>query len=1388
MHRPSTLAPRLAFLALACALAPGCELATHFPDFQSGDAGGGSAETGASDGGDSGADTGMDGGNDAAVDAGPTITHRVTVTITGPGTATLRSSDSVFTCASGTCNWDVPQGTLTVQSVPGATSMLVSWDGACTGTAIGSSSCTVDVNADVALGATYHVRQVTLDVGVTGVGTVTSTSPATLGISCTGATTGCSAMLDAGTSVTLHAVGASGYNFAGWTLPSCTGTGDCTFTIDADTHVDATFTDGRVVVGVAHTGDGTGAVRSDVGSIDCGSSCSDLYTPGTHVVLTAVPAQGTDFTAWTNCPTTPTSDTCAFDVPASGTTLPTISAAFTLQRFTVTVHRSGTGNGTIASAMPVISCGTGAGCMAANVGYGTAITLMATPLGDSTFGGWSGVAGCGASSPCTFTVTGNTDVTGAFALRSVHVTFAAGLGGTGAGQLLTDDGIVSSCMVMGTATAGTCAADYPIHTPITIRGNPSTGSVFTAWSSSPSGYCSGGTSPCTFMAEEDLTVSATFSLRHYDLSLTVSSTGAGAGSVTFSTGSVTSCASSAAGNTCSNNYAYNQMVTLTASATTGAFGGWGGDCVGAGTSPTCMVSMVAARTVTATFVPPGLALTVTTSGASTGTVSDGGMISCGSTCSAVYTSGSNVTLTATPNTAAGYVFQGWGGACASSLTNTCNLTITAATNVTATFALPTRNVTVTIAGPAGSGVVTDGAGSSCTTGSCVQTYPLNSDVLLTATPSPGYTFSGWSGCPMVVGGTMCRINPLLVNTPITATFAVQNVNLQVTFAGNGSGSVSGNGLNCHNPSQSGDVCTVLVAVGAAVSLTASPTSGSTFMSWSGSCSGAACNFTATPATTQVTASFVLQQFQLTVARQPMATAGTVVSTQPASPTINCGAQCMASFDYGTLVRLVATPASGFRFGSWSIPACGTSTTCDVTMSAVTTVTASFVATRTLSVTIPGGTTYVRSANVSSVTPSGLNCTNSTGAAAVTCMADFDVGAAIRLSSSDPTYPYYGVTSWAFGSGGPSCGGTGTYTPECSFTMPNGTGPLTLTATFGQLGNLMFLSDGLYQPGAQFTGPGQADMQCRNEATAAGLPGSIYAAFISTTAASSIMGRLSGSTPMPQGWVRPDGRPVASTISQLFSGALIHPVSMTPSGAYINDALFWSNSTDSGAVASGTNNCNGWAGGGQTWLGHSGRTTRWASDMANDFTQGCTMQRRLVCLQIDGGAFSTVRAPTPPAGSITVFTTVGTRGGNLGLSGMDGLCASEAGAIGLAGTYVAFVSTLANGSASSRTGLSGPLVRADGWSLGPMSAFTSATGTPLGTFAVSAGGVPLAALAAWTGMPATGASGTSGECANFTDAAMVGDVGFPASAVIGEWAATSTSSQCDKTFAVMCIQR
>jgi thermitase len=166
--------------------------------------------------------------------------------------------------------------------------------------------------------------------------------------------------------------------------------------------------------------------------------------------------------------------------------------------------------------------------------------------------------------------------------------------------------------------------------------------------------------------------------------------------------------------------------------------------------------------------------------------------------------------------------------------------------------------------------------------------------------------------------------------------------LGVTKSGTGTGTVTSTSpvspsINC------GATCSASYSSGTVVSLSAAAGTGSVFAGWSGACSGTgACNVTMDAAKT-VTATFNLSSppssFTLTVTKVGQ---GTVVSTAPPSPNINCGVTCSAAYPSGTVVTLAATPAGGYVFAGWS-GACSGTATCNVAMNAAQTVNATFSA-------------------------------------------------------------------------------------------------------------------------------------------------------------------------------------------------------------------------------------------------------------------------------------------------------------------------------------------------------------------------------------------------------------------------------------------------------------
>jgi len=169
--------------------------------------------------------------------------------------------------------------------------------------------------------------------------------------------------------------------------------------------------------------------------------------------------------------------------------------------------------------------------------------------------------------------------------------------------------------------------------------------------------------------------------------LTVAEAGAGAGRVTSNvpvSGGQINC--SATSTPCTLIYMASLPVTLTASAASGStFSGWsGGGC--SGTAPCTLTPTLGGNTtVTATFAQTitSFMLSITPASAGSGTVtSSPSGITCGTTCSASFSSGARITLTA--SAASGSTFAGWsGGGCNGILA--CAVTISANTAVTATF-------------------------------------------------------------------------------------------------------------------------------------------------------------------------------------------------------------------------------------------------------------------------------------------------------------------------------------------------------------------------------------------------------------------------------------------------------------------------------------------------------------------------------------------------------------------------------------------------------------------------------------------------------------------------------------------------------------------------------
>ncbi len=732
-----------------------------------------------------------------------------------------------------------------------------------------------------------------------GNGTVSST-PA--GITC-GST--CSADLVPNTVVTLTATADEGSTFAGWSGGDCPSTDACVVTIDAAKSVTATFILNVNTLTVDKAGGGSGTVSSSPAGIDCGATCTADFEYRTVVTVTATPNLGSSFAGWSpNCQLV--NDNCAVIMTAEAL----VTATFTLNTYTLTVATAGNGSGATSNTPP-----------GSTFTHGTVVTVTATPSLTSTFAGWSG--GCSGTGTCVVTMTADTLVTATFTAITRALTVK--LTGTGSGN-------VTSAPAGINCPVGLCSTSFITGTVVTLAATPGLTSTFAGWS----GRCSGtGTCVVTMTANSNVTATFTAITR----ALTVKLTGTGSGSVTSAPAGINCPAG-----LCSTSFITGTVVTLIATPNIGStFTGWSGRCTG---TATCVVTMTANTSVTATFALNTCTLTVTTAGNGSGTTSN---YPPGST----FTYGTLVTVTATPNP--GSSFAGWSPNC-TPVSGKCVVTMTANTLVTATFTLNTYTLTVATAG--------NGSGTTSNTPPGT-TFTYGTVVTLTATPNPGSSFAGWSPNCTPVGGK-CVVT-MTANTSVIATFVLNTYTLTVATAGNGSGTTS------NNPPGS------TFTYGTLVTVTATPNPGSSFAGWSPNCTpvNGKCVVTMT-ANTLVTATFTLNTHTLTVTTTGNGS-GATSNTPPGT-----------TFTYGTVVTLTATPNPGSSFTGWSGDCSGIGP-CVVTMSTHRVVTATF----TLNPPNTFALSVYRTGNGNGMVtslPAGIDC----GAA---CAANFTNGTVVTVTAT-----------------------------------------------------------------------------------------------------------------------------------------------------------------------------------------------------------------------------------------------------------------------------------------------------------------------------------------------------------------------------------------------------
>ena len=303
----------------------------------------------------------------------------------------------------------------------------------------------------------------------------------------------CSSSYPVGSTITLTAVPASNSTFVGWSV-GCTGTATtCTVTVASGGEaVTAQFALQDYTLTIAHSGSGAGTVTSGDGAINCGTLCSAPYASGSSVTLTAVAASGSNFAGWSGGGCSGTAATCTVTIGAAET----VTAQFTLQNYTLTVARNGTGSGTVTSSDGTIHCGTACSAPYAD---GTSVTLTAVAASGSAFTGWTGGGCSGTASECSVSVTAASTVTATFTVTPSYTLTVSNIA-PGAGTVTSSDGQINC--------GSTCSGGYISGSSVTLTASPNSVSNFVGWSG---GGCNGTATTCTVSISAAATVTATFS-------------------------------------------------------------------------------------------------------------------------------------------------------------------------------------------------------------------------------------------------------------------------------------------------------------------------------------------------------------------------------------------------------------------------------------------------------------------------------------------------------------------------------------------------------------------------------------------------------------------------------------------------------------------------------------------------------------------------------------------------------------------------------------------------------------------------------------------------------------------------------------------------------------
>ncbi len=725
-----------------------------------------------------------------------------------------------------------------------------------------------------------------------------------------------------------------------------------------------------VALSVTGSGTGSGKVVSTPAGIDCTMSagaasgvCTATYRPGTVVSLETVAAQTSVFVAF--------SGDCALATCQTTMQAPrVVTATFVPNVLSVVANAASAGGGRIVSTPAGIDCmlngvAAGSGACTASFPLNTIVTLLQEPVAGAVFQSWGSTCN---GNPCTVALNGQRTVDVTYRMPSVTVPpqpptptppvavalrVAASPASRGSGTITSVPGGIS-CTVSDGVASGVCAVNVAAGSVVTLMQTPAGNALFQGWS----GDCIGN--PCQLTMTQPRVGEVTYRVPPPGI-VAITSTGSGNGAVTSSPSGI-SCTLMAGVTTgiCSASFDAGASVTLIGGAANGgSFDGFSGSCTGG----TCVLPVVSGVTsaVSVGFTAAPQRVTIAPGSGSTGSgvvTSTPAGISCvlsasssSGTCSALFPNNTVVTLQQA--TTGNAVFNGWAGDCSA---DPCQLVTTQAR--TALVIFKTQGMTIS-GGGTGTGTVTSSPlGISCVItagvvgGTCSTTFPPNTVVTLTSTPSGINSFSGYTGA---CNGPTCSVTMVTGGmTTVTAQFAAPPTLTITTVSGaEGGGTITSApvGVSCAlTYVATSGTCVTAYALNTSVTLTQTPTPGSVFVYWLGACASAG---SANGCTVSLSQSRTVQAlYRLAVPGSVTVNAGSgtgsgSVSSSPGGLACSVangtkGGICRAIFPVGSTLSLIPIASAGSTFAGFSGSCSGMTCVLQVPENGDITVTANFI--------------------------------------------------------------------------------------------------------------------------------------------------------------------------------------------------------------------------------------------------------------------------------------------------------------------------------------------------------------------------------------------------------------------------------------------------------------